>query len=349
MDSLLKNKAIVGFFIAWIPLTALVVVLLHLRGLSWAQSSILALCFGVPLSMASASSQYMCRVLPLRRSRLTQVIPALVGACLVVSGGWAAIFYSVCRTVECLPAGKLSDVTIFLFMLGDAYFAFSLVIHYLIIAVAQTREAEKSADEAKVLGREAELRALRAQVNPHFLFNSLNSVAALVTISSERARDMVLLLSDFFRSTLAFGKQETVTLGQELTLVDKYLQIEAVRFGDRMDIVNEIDSRSLDLVLPPLLLQPLYENAVKHGVSASVDMVTIKTNVTRAEDRVRITISNDYDEDAAPRRGTQTGLSTTKERVKRFFRDKSTITVVKDAGRFTVTLILPDDREENSK
>ena len=345
MESLLKNRAIVGFFIAWIPLTALVVVLLHIRGLSWVQSSILAVCFGVPLSIASASSQYMCRVLPLKRSRLTQVIPALVGACLVVSGGWAATFYSICRTFECLQPEKLSEVTVLLFMLGDAYFAFSLIIHYLIIAVAQTREAEKSADEARVLGREAELRALRAQVNPHFLFNSLNSVAALVSISSERAREMVLLLSDFFRSTLAFGKQETVSLGQELTLVDKYLQIEAVRFGDRMEIDNDIDRSCDHLVLPPLLLQPLYENAVKHGVSTSVETVTIRTSVTRVENAVQIIIANEYDEDAAPRRGTQTGLSTTRERVKRFFGDGARIAAVKNAGQFTVTLVLPEKKK----
>ncbi|MBN2717366.1 MAG: histidine kinase [Deltaproteobacteria bacterium] len=349
MESLFRNKATIGFFIAWVPLTALVGVLLHIRGLSWAQAAVLSLFFGVPLSIASASSQYMCRVLPLRRSRLTQVIPALVGACIVVTGVWTAAFYSTCRTFECLPTERLNEITVFLFMMGDAYFAFSLVIHYLIIAVAQTREAERNADEAKVLGREAELRALRAQVNPHFLFNSLNSVAALVSISSERAREMVLLLSDFFRSTLAFGKQETVTLGEELMLVDKYLQIEAVRFGDRMEIESRIDKSCDGLVLPPLLLQPLYENAVKHGVSASVDTVTIKTVVERVETGVRIIISNEFDEDAAPRRGTHTGLSTTRERVKRFFRDRGTISVTRDSGRFTVSLILPDSREEKGK
>ncbi|MBN2526243.1 MAG: histidine kinase [Deltaproteobacteria bacterium] len=349
MEALFKDKSTLGFFIAWIPLTALVGVLLHVKELSWMQSTILAICFGVPMAIASASSQYMCRVLPLRRSRLTQVIPALVGACIVVSGGWTAAFYSVCRTAQCIPAHKLDDVTLLLFMMGDAYFAFSLVLHYLLIAVAQTRDAEKRAHEARVLGREAELRALRAQVNPHFLFNSLNSVAALVSISSERAREMVLLLSDFFRSTLAFGKQETVTLGEELMLVDKYLQIEAVRFGDRMEIDSEVDVRCNTLELPPLLLQPLFENAVKHGVSSSVDTVTIRTRVKRVDNTVQIVISNEYDEDAAPRRGTHTGLSTTRERVKRFFGESAKITATRQSGVFKVDLALPAKDEEKQK
>ncbi len=345
MEALFRNKATLGFFIAWIPLTVLVGVLLHVRGLDWLQSVILSVCFGIPISIASASSQYMCRVLPLRRSRLTQVIPALIGACIVVAGGWTAIFYGVCRTAECIPLEKLNEIALFLFMMGDAYFAFSLIMHYLIIAVAQTREAEKSADEARVLGREAELRALRAQVNPHFLFNSLNSVAALVSIDADKAREMVLLLSDFFRSTLAFGKQESVTLGEELVLVDKYLQIEAVRFGDRMTIENYIEPESHSLRLPPLLLQPLFENAVKHGVSASLETVTIRTSVVCIDNGVQIMISNEYDEHAAPRRGTRTGLSTTRERVKRFFGDGASIVASRENSIFTVSLTLPRPSE----
>ncbi|MBN2344319.1 MAG: histidine kinase [Deltaproteobacteria bacterium] len=349
MEKLFRNKATLGFFLAWIPLTALVGVLLHIRGLSWTQAAVLSVAFGIPMSFASASAQYMCKALPLRRSTLTQVVPALVGACIVISGGWTAAFYGICGTTECMAADKLAEVTLFLFMMGDAYFAFSLILHYLIIAMDEARSAEKSADEAIVLGREAELRALRAQVNPHFLFNSLNSIAALVSMDAGRAREMVLLLSEFFRSTLAFGKQKSVTLGEELMLVDKYLKIEAVRFGDKMEVIQDADKACLSLKLPPLLLQPLYENAVKHGVSASLDTVVIKTTVECVKNGVYFTIQNGFEDDAPPRRGTHLGISTTRERLKHFFGEGASMSVKKESGSFTVTLFMPGIGIEESE
>lgn len=345
MDPLFRNKTSLGFFLAWIPLTALVLVLLHMRGLPWGHAAVLSVCFGIPMGIASASAQYMCKALPLRRSKMMEVFPAWVGACIVVSGGWTAAFYVVCHTTECLDPEKLTEIATFLFVMGDVYFGFSLVLHYLIIAMDLTHEAQKQADEAKVLSREAELRALRAQVNPHFLFNSLNSVAALVTMDASGARKMVLLLSDFFRNTLAFGKQETVTLGEELVLVEKYLQIEAVRFGDKMKANQEIDNECLSVLLPPLLLQPLYENAVKHGVSASLDTVVIATKVWQSPGSVHIAITNDIDEDAVPKRGTRTGISTTKERLQRFYSDGAAMAVSKDDGYFSVSLSLPFNKE----
>ena len=117
---------------------------------------------------------------------------------------------------------------------------------------------------------------MRAQLNPHFLFNSLNSINALVGGDPEGARRMCEGLGDFLRRTLQLGAREAVTLGDELALVDRYLAIEQVRFGDRLAVERAIDADALACLLPPLLLQPLVENAIKHGVAERIEGGTVR-------------------------------------------------------------------------
>jgi LytS/YehU family sensor histidine kinase len=117
--------------------------------------------------------------------------------------------------------------------------------------------------QALVAARDAELKALKAQINPHFLFNSLNSISALAGIDAARAREMCVRLSDFLRSSLSVGEREAVPLSEELALAHNYLGVEQVRFGGRLRVEQQIAPECESALVPPLLLQPLVENAVK--------------------------------------------------------------------------------------
>src|SRR6202007_707791 len=140
----------------------------------------------------------------------------------------------------------------------------SIALHYMFIAVQASRQSE-------ILTRDAELRALKAQINPHFLFNRLNSIAALAVSDGARAREMCIRLSDFLRNTLGLGERESVTWKDELELVRAYLDVEKVRFGSRLAVEMNVSGECAECQVPPLVLQPLIENAVKHGIATLVD------------------------------------------------------------------------------
>src|SRR5262249_49528922 len=133
------------------------------------------------------------------------------------------------------------------------------------------RDLERTALEAKVQTRDAELRALRAQINPHFLFNGLNAVASLAGSDPMRARQMCVMLADFLRRSLALGGRAEVTLAEELELAERYLEIERVRFGSRLEVALDVEPETLHCMVPALVLQPLVENAVTHGIAQSLE------------------------------------------------------------------------------
>ena len=180
-------------------------------------------------------------------------------------------------------------------------FLLVLSVHYVALAVEAFRDAERQQLELKVLTRDAELRALRAQIDPHFLYNSLNSISALTGTDPAAARRMCLLLAEFLRTTLRVSTQESITLADELTLADRFLSIEQVRFGQRLQVERRIDDGVAECRVPPLVLQPLLENAVAHGIAGLIDGGTIRLDITRRDGRVSIAVENPRDPDALPR------------------------------------------------
>jgi len=204
-----------------------------------------------------------------------------------------------------------------LFAAGVLLYLLSAVLHYLLAALAASHAAERRALESQVHAREAELRALRAQLNPHFLFNSLNSINALVGRDPEGARRMCEGLGEFLRLTLHLGRRESVTLSEELALVDRYLAIEQVRFGDRLRVERQIDTGALGCLLAPLLLQPLVENAVKHGVAARPEGGLVRLEVVKRDGRLMVVLENPVDDDDPVSPGSPPGTGTGLENVRR--------------------------------
>ncbi len=190
----------------------------------------------------------------------------------------------------------------------------------------------------------AQLRALRAQLNPHFLFNALNSIVTLIGKEPADAERMVVRLADLLRSTLALSSDQEVTLRRELELVTQYLGIEQVRFNDRLTVAWEVDPVTNEALVPALALQPLVENAIVHGTSRITGEGRIAIRSSVEGTTLRLTVSDNGPGPWAPnaRGGTGIGVSNLRERVARLYGDGATVTLV-DApgGGATATLTLP--------
>lgn len=195
--------------------------------------------------------------------------------------------------------------------------------------------------QAQSAARDAELRALRLQVNPHFLFNSLNAISALVSTQSNReANRMLGCLSDFLRATLAHDGHHEHTLADELALLDAYLAIEKARLGERLRLTMKAGPDLLDSVVPYLMLQPLVENAIRHGIAPLSAPGRLDILVERAGTRLLIDVQNDGQQRALA--GSGIGLANVRERLRHLYGEDQLV----EAGwstdsRFHVRIALP--------
>jgi two-component system LytT family sensor kinase len=230
------------------------------------------------------------------------------------------------------------------YRIGEGAFIYGLVIltYYLFISLTKLSEKNARAARLESLVRETEIKMLRSQINPHFLFNSLNSISSLTITDPEKAREMVVKLSEFMRYALSRKDEQPVTLENELSNLRLYLDIEKVRFGDKLITEESIEKGCLKFKIPVMLLQPLYENAVKYGVYESTGTVRIKTEVKSARDTLEITISNNFDASPRLRIGTGTGLLNVSRRLELYYGHKASMQTTKENGIFMVKLLIPE-------
>lgn len=209
-----------------------------------------------------------------------------------------------------------------------------------------TQQEQKEDNERKMdterLAREAELNKLRHQLQPHFLFNSLNSISALTGTQPEKARHMIQQLSDFLRGTLKKEQQQWTSFEEELQYLQLYLDIEKVRFGYRLQTVVEHDQDALQMKLPSMLLQPLVENAIKFGLYDTIGEVTILINARNNSGMLQISVQNPFDEaTAAPVKGTGFGLASINRRLFLLFSRHDLLQVKKEPQHFTAMISIP--------
>ncbi len=203
---------------------------------------------------------------------------------------------------------------------------------------------EKSNNEIRLnkLVKDAELNALKSQINPHFLFNSLNSVQALILKSPEQAGEMLVSLSDYLRYTVLSTRQEMSDIKEEIMNSQRYLSIEKLRFGDKLVYIFDIQPDCLSLKIPSMLLQPLFENAVKHGVYESIDTIYIHTTIRKDNRLVSIEIRNNFDPETSGKRiGSGTGLKNIRERLLLFYGTDAFLQVKSVEGEFGVEVGIP--------
>jgi hypothetical protein len=342
-----SSRRLVLYLLAWIPLLALLVYAMWASGgMTWMDAAAVLAPSCLVYAFACLSPWYICGALPVGADRwqslaLTFGMASVACSLVLVGGAWLT-------AAALTQAGKMAGLEQrlqgrlgLLFGMGVLLYLLSAGLHYGALAVETSRQAERRAAEARTLAREAELQALRSQINPHFLFNSLHSIAALATQDGARAREMCVRLADFLRHSLGLGSRETIPLGEELALARSYLDVEQVRFGERLQVVEQIDAACRRCAVPALLLQPLVENAVKHGVAGMVEGGAIRLAVEQSGGAVSITLENGYDPEMPAPRNLGMGLSQVRRRLAVCYGEEATFQAGVHGQVYRVVLRFP--------
>ena len=348
MHPILHNRRRLSIYLlVWIPIAGFFVSLLARGGaLSLWEAAAVAYPICTGYAFVCLSTWYLCRATPLKEANLIRVLATFGLAAPLQTTGWlivARAWVLVLDRTSVFPGldDRYSSQADGLFFAGMLVFLLAAAVHYLFIMVEESRLSEKRALELQVLARESELRALRAQIDPHFLFNSLNSISALTAEDPPGARRMCLLLADFLRRSLQLGAKDRISFGDELKLTESFLEIERVRFGDRLDVEREVEVETHACMVPPLLIQPLVENAIRHGVAPLIEGGTLKIAAMRRGSSLQIVLENPYDEQSVRHEGAGVGLRNVRDRLRNMFGDEGRLDVEQSGGRFKVMLRMP--------
>jgi sensor histidine kinase YesM len=269
---------------------------------------------------------------------------------LIMSLGFAMVSLCINKIIMWIIAGSNAAYWQFLerifygarFMMCMISYLVVILTYYLYIFIKRYQEKQLNEIRLNQIIKTNELNLLKSQINPHFLFNSLNSLNSLIMSNSEQAQKMLLALSDYLRYTVLSNNNPYSTLQQEIANSERYLAIEKLRFGKRLVYQFNILHDCLQAQIPSMLLQPLFENAVKYNVYESLQQVVISADATINGNILSIVIANTYDsQQSSMKKGTGTGLSNIRERLHLSYEDDAGLsTQIKD-GKFIVMLWLP--------
>ena len=325
------------YLAGWVPILALLDYLMWASGgASWVQNTAVLAPACFLFAFACLSPWPMCRVRPLRLADTATLAVTWTAAAAAAAATFTGAAWAMAR-IEGQPAAHLD----LLFGVGILLYLLSAGLHYAALAAEESREASLRVAEAHSLARDAELHALRMQINPHFLFNSLHSIAALATLDGARAREMCIRLADFLRSSLGLGERDSIPLREELALARSYLEVEQVRFGARLQFSEDIQESCQDCAVPVLLLQPLVENAVKHGIAGLVEGGAIRLSVERLGADVRVAVENGFDPEAPPPNRLGMGLPHVRRRLELRYGDTASLEAGGREGVYRVELRFP--------
>jgi signal transduction histidine kinase len=340
------------YLLAWLMLGLATSALLAAGGAGWGAS----LLFAVPLAIVYAnatafSAYYVCRAYPIGQKHPAAIVGGvgMTAACAAalwcaIGSAWAALLRAFA------PEGAFFELDaarlLTMFALGVILYGLAAAVNYLLIEAERVRKLETQELETRLMAQDAELRMLRTQVDPHFLFNSLNSISALTSIDPGAARAMTLRLADFFRHSLGLHADRKVALERELALVRDFLAIEQVRFGERLRFDAEATPDACACLVPPMLLQPLVENAVKHGIGQLIEPGTIRIRAVRAGSLLRIVVENDVDPEGVSKRGAGVGLENVRRRLAAAYGIDASAHWSREDHVFRVELALPAETIE---
>ena len=228
------------------------------------------------------------------------------------------------------------------FIINFLVLAFIIIINVFWNIQEEALENDRRKLESERLVRDAELYNLRQQLQPHFLFNSLNSIIALISVKPELAKKMTFQLSDFLRGTMRKDDKQLIELADEIKHLELYLEIEKVRFGHRLQTNFDYDPEILKAQVPCMIIQPLMENAIKHGLYNIIGNVNINTTITLNNNMLTIEITNPYDTDQFyNKKGTGFGLSSIQRRLFLIYTRTDLLSIRKTENKFTSIIKIP--------
>jgi sensor histidine kinase YesM len=256
MHPLFAKRRLLLYLLSWTPVIAVLVQASARGGARVLDAAAVFAPSCLLFAFVCLSPWTICRVRPLTPASAPGLLATFLAAGAAGSGLLLGMSYGIAYTIG-RPQAIGGNLPALVLALGVLLYLLSAGLHYALLAAEASLSAEKRVAEARELAREAEMQSLRLQMNPHFLFNSLHSISALATIDGGRAREMCLRLADFLRSSLGLSDRELIPLREELALARSYLEVERVRFGDRLRVEEGIDPECEECGVPPLVLQPL--------------------------------------------------------------------------------------------
>lgn len=353
MDGRISGKTwLVALAMAWLVFAALLTLLFATTGgIPWRAAVALALPLSVLAQAVAWSAQYPCRSAPLAPLDVWRLILTHASAGLLLAFLSVAVGRTLAQWLDSVHGWdglslRFSKMQGPLYGAMFSYYLMGVAFHYVLQALEASRKAQERALESVARAREAELSALKAQINPHFLYNSLNSISALTSIDPARARDMCVALADFLRLTLGMGGKQVISLGEEIGLLEKYCAIEKVRFGERLTVKEEIAEEAKGCLLPPLLLQPLFENAVVHGIAQMAEGGWIRLRAARNAGRLALEVENSWDPEAGSSRRNGVGLKNVQRRLEARYGNAAQLKAQAEDDVFRVSLEFPAETGE---
>ncbi|HMF70088.1 MAG TPA: histidine kinase [Flavitalea sp.] len=336
-----RNKWV--FLICWTAWSLGHYAILYNWEMSWQNSAIDALVTNILLA-----GSCLLIFVNLRFYRPKKNAPLfLLGLCLSITALWLFVTGLVLGSLLPDQAAFIEASLPVRFNIGFLLTGCSAMISLLWYHTEELQESLHLKSETEAIAKDAELYSLRQQLQPHFLFNSLNSISALVGSDPELSRKMINQLSAFLRGTLNKEDNGRISLAEELEHLELYLDIEKVRFGHRLKTV--LDVHDTDSVLPPMILQPIVENAIKFGLYDTIGVVTIELIAQRIANDLVIAVRNPYDpETADPRKGTGFGLSSIRRRLFLLFSRNDLVTTSYDQLQFTTIVKIPQHDQSNN-
>jgi two-component system, LytTR family, sensor kinase len=264
---------------------------------------------------------------------------------IIIAVIWVLLCYFILTTVFSANehyVNMSSGYLPFTFLGGIVYYVLITLFYYLVISYNNLQEKIRNESNLHTLIKEAELSLLKSQINPHFLFNSLNSISSLTVTNPQKAREMIIKLSEFLRHSIGHKEQQMTTLNEEMGHLMLYLEIEKVRFGDRLHYEFDISDSCRNFPIPVMLFQPLLENSIKHGVYESTEPITIKFSCNTDQSGITAVLTNNFDPEAPPRKGNKLGLKNVENRLKLIYQSDNLMKVTKQNNTFMVEIHIPE-------
>lgn len=305
----------------------------------------LTLASTVGFALVTLPTWYLCRALPLRPGATFRIASIHAGAAAVWSVLFVASTKLLAELLGLVPQWNRIPHEVTgnegaLFGVGALFYLLVAAFHYMLAELELRHEALEREAGLALQAQRAELHALRAQVHPHFLFNSLNTVSALIGYDPAKAREACVLLAEYLRGTLRAQDRALVLLREEWSLCERYLKVEALRLGERLRVEVELDETAGECLVPSLLLQPLVENAMTHAIAPVVEPRPLRVRATRRGARLLLELENGLEQ--APRaRDGGVGLANVRARLFAHYGKNASLRIEKSADRFVVRLDLP--------
>jgi sensor histidine kinase YesM len=341
----IKNHLEIVYIILWVTLGVIHFSLLYYGyGLRTVVAFTDSLVFNLLFALIGSGLWFMVRYSDLQTRTIGELAFYHLSGAAVTIFAWMMAGYLILNNIftsDLFYHAFLKETLSIRILSGVMFYALLVTVYYLLINFRELKEKSQREAQLTNLLKEAELNMLRSQIRPHFLFNSLNSISSLTMTNPEKAQEMVIKLSEFMRYSLNFPDTMKSTFEKELHHAELYLDIEKVRFGDRLSFDKHIQPETLEWGVPVMILQPLLENSVKYGVYESSETTKISLEARLDDGVLEIRIGNTFDPEAKVKKGTGTGLKNISARLLNLYGTSSLMKINQSDDYYEVILRIP--------